>query len=90
MTNYDEVVNKTKVTPLNDTPDWTFDLLGQYQEEIARVADFYRLDTYTNQIEVIKAEQMMDAYASVGMPIGYSHWTFGKKFIQTEQNYKRG
>jgi spore cortex formation protein SpoVR/YcgB (stage V sporulation) len=90
MTNYDEVVNKAKVTPLNDTPDWTFDLLGQYQKEIARVADFYRLDTYTNQIEVIKAEQMMDAYASVGMPIGYSHWTFGKKFIQTEQNYKRG
>jgi spore cortex formation protein SpoVR/YcgB (stage V sporulation) len=90
MTNYDEIVNKVKVTPLNDTPDWTFDLLGQYQQEIARVADFYRLDTYTNQIEVIKAEQMMDAYASVGMPIGYSHWTFGKKFIQTEQNYKRG
>jgi len=82
--------HKTTVTPLDDTPDWTFDLLEQYQYEIARVADFYRLDTYTNQIEVITAEQMMDAYASVGMPIGYSHWTFGKKFIQTEQNYKRG
>ena len=85
-----ENIHKTTVTPLDDTPDWTFDLLGQYQHEIARVADFYRLDTYTNQIEVITAEQMMDAYASVGMPIGYSHWTFGKKFIQTEQNYKRG
>ena len=90
MTNYEEIVNKVKISPLSDSPDWTFDLLGQYQQEIARVADFYRLDTYTNQIEVIKAEQMMDAYASVGMPIGYSHWTFGKKFIQTEQNYKRG
>lgn len=32
----------------------------------------------------------MDAYSSVGMPIGYSHWSYGKKFIQTEQNYKRG
>jgi spore cortex formation protein SpoVR/YcgB (stage V sporulation) len=79
-----------KRTPLDDGSDWTFDLLAQYQGEIARVADFYRLDTYTNQIEVIAAEQMMDAYASVGMPIGYNHWTFGKKFIQTEQNYKRG
>lgn len=79
---------KRKVLP--DTPDWTFDLLGQYQTEIARVAEHYRLDTYTNQIEVITAEQMMDAYAGVGMPIGYNHWTFGKKFIQTEQNYKRG
>ncbi len=82
--------NKTDRVTLDDSSDWTFELLGEYQREIARVAAYYRLDTYTNQIEVITAEQMMDAYASVGMPIGYSHWTFGKKFIQTEQNYKRG
>ncbi len=80
----------TKRTPLDDQCDWNFELLAQYQVEIERVAKHYRLDTYTNQIEVITAEQMMDAYASVGMPIGYNHWTFGKKFIQTEQNYKRG
>lgn len=79
-----------EVTPLDDSPDWTFELLAQYQTEIARVAEYYQLDTYVNQIEVITAEQMMDAYAGVGMPIGYNHWTFGKKFIQTEQNYKRG
>ncbi|WP_448211123.1 SpoVR family protein [Colwellia sp. MEBiC06753] len=79
-----------KRTPLDDSPDWTFDKLELYQAEIARVAEHYRLDTYVNQIEVITAEQMMDAYASVGMPIGYNHWTFGKKFIQTEQTYKRG
>ncbi len=92
------VINNKKVseqalkqtTALDDCPDWTFELLGQYQTEIARVAEHYRLSTYTNQIEVITAEQMMDAYASIGMPIGYSHWTFGKKFIQTEQTYKRG
>ncbi len=76
--------------PINDGPDWTFELLEEYQAEIARVAEFYRLDTYPNQIEVITAEQMMDAYSSVGMPIGYSHWSYGKKFIQTEQNYRRG
>jgi spore cortex formation protein SpoVR/YcgB (stage V sporulation) len=80
--------NKSAV--LNDGPDWTFDLLEQYQTEIARVAAHYRLDTYPNQIEVIAAEQMMDAYSSIGMPIGYSHWSYGKKFIKTEQSYKRG
>ncbi|MEW6981983.1 SpoVR family protein [Colwelliaceae bacterium 6471] len=79
-----------KSKPLSDNCDWTFDLLNQYQTEIDRVAKHYRLDTYTNQIEVITAEQMMDAYAGVGMPIGYTHWSFGKKFIQTEKNYKRG
>jgi spore cortex formation protein SpoVR/YcgB (stage V sporulation) len=75
---------------MNDGPDWTFEMLAEYHTEIARVAEHYRLDTYPNQIEVITAEQMMDAYSSVGMPIGYSHWSYGKKFIQTEQNYKRG
>jgi spore cortex formation protein SpoVR/YcgB (stage V sporulation) len=77
-------------TPLSDGPDWSFELLSAYQNEIERVAKFYHLDYYPNQIEIITAEQMMDAYSSVGMPIGYSHWSYGKKFIQTEQNYKRG
>ncbi len=75
---------------LNDGPDWTFDLLESYLKEIERVAKHYRLSTYPNQIEVITAEQMMDAYAGIGMPIGYTHWSFGKKFIETEQGYKRG
>jgi stage V sporulation protein R len=75
---------------LPDGPDWTFQLLDTYQQEIARVANHYQLDTYPNQIEVITAEQMMDAYSSVGMPLGYHHWSYGKKFIHTEQHYKRG
>ncbi len=77
-------------TPLPDGPDWTFELLERYHIEIARVAEHYRLKTYPNQIEVISSEQMMDAYSSVGMPIGYHHWSFGKRFISTEQHYKRG
>ncbi|WP_115718091.1 SpoVR family protein [Gallaecimonas mangrovi] len=76
--------------PLNDGPDWTFDDLVRYDQAIARVAEHYGLDTYPNQMEVITAEQMLDAYSSVGMPIGYNHWSFGKKFIQSEQSYRRG
>jgi len=79
-----------KRKPLSESSDWTFELIEKYDTEIARIAEHYKLDTYPNQIEVITAEQMMDAYASVGMPIGYNHWSFGKKFIQTEQTYKRG
>lgn len=75
---------------LSDGPDWDFERLEAYHTEIARVAKHYGLDTYPNQIEIITAEQMMDAYSSVGMPINYHHWSFGKKFIQTEQTYKRG
>lgn len=81
---------KRSTTALSDGPEWTFDLLQQYEDEIDRVARHYKLDIYPNQIEIITAEQMMDAYASVGMPINYNHWSYGKKFIQTEQNYRRG
>lgn len=72
------------------TSEWTFDMLRRYDEEIAKVAAEYGLDTYPNQIEVISAEQMMDAYSSVGMPVGYHHWSFGKQFLSVEQRYKRG
>jgi len=75
---------------LSDGPDWTFPLIEKYEQHIDRIAKKFKLDTYPNQIEVITAEQMMDAYASIGMPLNYTHWSFGKKFIQTEQQYRRG
>ncbi len=77
--------------PISRGSEWSFDLIHRYDEEISRIArDVYSLDTYPNQIEVISAEQMMDAYASVGMPIGYNHWSFGKHFVSVENSYKRG
>jgi len=76
--------------PIATGSDWNFSVLERFDEELARLADEYRLDTYPNQIEVITTEQMMDAYASVGMPVGYHHWSFGKQFLSVEQAYKRG
>jgi spore cortex formation protein SpoVR/YcgB (stage V sporulation) len=84
------MVTTPKYKMLDDGPDWSFDLLQEYEAHIDRIAKGFKLDTYPNQIEVITAEQMMDAYASIGMPINYAHWSFGKKFIQTEQHYRRG
>ncbi len=78
-------------TPISTGSEWTFDLIRRYDEEIGRIAhDVYGLDTFRNQIEIISSEQMMDAYSSVGMPIGYNHWSFGKQFVSTESSYKRG
>jgi spore cortex formation protein SpoVR/YcgB (stage V sporulation) len=76
--------------PISEGSEWTFELIDRYDREIARVAARYGLDTYPNQIEVISAEQMMDAYSSVGMPVNYRHWSFGKEFLSVEQHYKRG
>jgi stage V sporulation protein R len=75
---------------LPEQSEWTFDLIEQAHAEIRRVAEGFGLDTYPNQLEVITAEQMMDAYASVGMPVSYGHWSFGKQFLSTEKSYKRG
>ena len=76
--------------PISQGAEWTFELVEEYHAEIAAIAADFKLDTYPNQIELITAEQMLDAYASVGMPIGYSHWSFGKHFISNEQQYRRG
>jgi spore cortex formation protein SpoVR/YcgB (stage V sporulation) len=76
--------------PISTGSEWTFELIEQYHAEITALAEEFKLDTYPNQIELITAEQMLDAYASIGMPIGYSHWSFGKHFIRNEQQYRRG
>jgi len=76
--------------PLSTNSEWTFELIELYDKEIAKIAKEFKLDTYRNQIEVITAEQMMDAYSSVGMPVGYHHWSFGKQFLNTSKQYKRG
>jgi len=74
-----------------DTSEWSFPLLERFDREIGRIAaDEFGLDTYANQIEVITSEQMIDAYSSVGLPINYHHWSFGKHFVSTEQTYRRG
>ncbi|MEJ2669664.1 MAG: SpoVR family protein [Gammaproteobacteria bacterium] len=87
-----DVSTRTKRnTPLSTEPEWTFELIEAYDNAIGHIAhDTFELDTYPNQIEIISAEQMMDAYSSVGMPVGYNHWSFGKHFVSVEQNYKRG
>lgn len=76
---------------ISDSSEWSFPLLKRFDKEIARIAhDEFGLDTYANQVEVISSEQMIDAYSSVGLPINYHHWSFGKQFVSTEQTYRRG
>lgn len=75
---------------LTETSEWTTEAIEYYDAEIGRVAADYGLDCYRHQLEIITAEQMMDSYASIGMPVYYHHWSFGKHFLETENRYKRG
>ena len=77
--------------PLFTSAEWSFDLINEAYDAIAEIGlGEMGLDIYKNQIEVITAEQMLDAYASIGMPQMYRHWSFGKHFAREESSYKRG
>ncbi|CAJ0889908.1 SpoVR family protein [Ralstonia flatus] len=75
---------------LSTGSEWTFELIRRYDQSIAQIAADFGLDTYPNQIEIITAEQMLDAYASSGLPLGYNHWSYGKHFLASERGYQRG
>ncbi len=79
-----------KSEPLPEQSEWTLPLLEKIDKDVSIIAKDFGLDTYPNQLEIITSEQMMDAYASIGLPTYYNHWSFGKSFIATEQDYKKG
>jgi stage V sporulation protein R len=71
--------------------DWDFLTLQRIHDACEKIArSELGLDVYPNQIEVITAEQMLDAYSSVGMPLFYKHWSFGKHFAFHEASYRKG
>jgi spore cortex formation protein SpoVR/YcgB (stage V sporulation) len=71
--------------------DWNFEKISRVYDEIEAVAiGDLGLDIYPNQLEIISSEQMLDAYSSVGMPLMYQHWSFGKRFVFEEHLYRKG
>ena len=71
--------------------EWDFDALDRAYKAIENIAlNELKLDVYPNQIEVISTEQMLDAYSSLGMPLMYNHWSFGKLFAREETMYRAG
>ncbi|MGC1585945.1 MAG: SpoVR family protein, partial [Rhodomicrobium sp.] len=71
--------------------DWDFDTLARIYDGVAKIGlGELGLDIYRPRIEVITTEQMLDAYASTGMPLFYRHWSFGKQFVRNEALYRKG
>ena len=77
--------------PLFDGSEWKFATMQRVYDAVEDVAlNDLGLDVYPNQIEIISSEQMLDAYASIGMPLMYNHWSFGKHFVREEGLYRKG
>lgn len=84
-------INPDIPRPLFEGADWEFSTIQRVYEAIEAIAlGEMELDIYPNQIEVIGTEQMLDAYSSIGMPLFYKHWSFGKHFARNEALYRAG
>lgn len=85
------IINDENVKPIWTQADWTFPLINQVYEEIEKVGvGEYGLNVYRNELEIISSEQMLDAYSSIGMPVFYKHWSFGKHFARDKKSYDKG
>lgn len=71
--------------------DWSYDTIQRVYDAVETIAvGEMGLQVYPNRIEVITSEQMLDAYASSGLPIFYGHWSFGKRFATQQEVYRKG
>jgi len=85
------VARANKPALLFSGSDWDFAKLSRVYGEIEALGrEELHLDTYPVQMEIISSEQMLDAYSSVGMPLMYGHWSFGKHFLHHELLYRKG
>ncbi|MEM6845757.1 MAG: SpoVR family protein [Bacteroidota bacterium] len=84
-------MDKEKYRAMFSNPNWDFATLQAADEVTDRIGkEFFKLDIYPNQIEIVTSEQMLDAYALVGLPTTYPHWKFGKDFVMNQNSYKKG
>jgi stage V sporulation protein R len=71
--------------------EWTREKIYRAIEEAKIIADEeLKLDYFPIQVEIVTTEQMIDAFASSGIPVNYHHWSFGKRFIESESYYRHG
>src|SRR3546814_14374029 len=76
-------------TPLFEGGDWNFELIRRLYDAVEDVdINEMKLDGYTNQIEVITAEPMLEAYTSEGVTPFSQHLSLGQAFLAIESERK--
>lgn len=79
------------MTLLFEGSEWSFDMLASTLHECEKIGrEELNLNLRRNQIEIITANQMLEAYTSHGMPVHYHHWSNGKSYLQQRQAYQGG
>ena len=76
--------------PLFNTDEWTIPLMDDTWEVIDKYGkEWLGLDYNEPQFQITTADQMISAYASLGLPHHYSHWSLGKSFITSKKEYQK-
>ena len=70
--------------------EWTIPFIDKSWKVISKLASKYGWKGYTPQFEIISSELMIDNSVFVGMPLMYSHWSFGKQKVQMYDQYIKG
>lgn len=70
--------------------EWDEQKLRDITEVIEQIADGYGLTYPTIQIEILSEDQMINILTSVGMPIMYHHWKFGKEYLKSKDSFGKG
>ena len=84
-------MKKKDIKNLFSKSDWNEETIQVFSEIIDKMSiDLLGLDVYPNQFEIVSSEQLLDAYALIGLPLSYNHWKFGKDYIVNTNNYKKG
>jgi spore cortex formation protein SpoVR/YcgB (stage V sporulation) len=82
---------KRRKKPLFTGSDWLVPQIEQGWEVINKIAkEKYGWEGYPVQFEIVSSLQMLDSYTTIGMPVYYSHWSFGKRQIQAQKDYESG
>jgi len=76
--------------PIARGSEWTIGTLEKFDSALSQHAQRLGLDTYPTQYELITADQMLDLCSTVGMPVHYAHWGFGKQLLAQERGYRKG
>ncbi len=76
--------------PIARGGEWTLSTLEKFDVALARHSQRLGLDTFPTQYELITADQMIDLCSTVGMPVHYAHWSFGKQLLSQERGYRKG
>ena len=68
--------------------DWNVEELDKLWSSIQRIGkEKYNLNFYKPAFELVTFEDMIRIY-SAHLPISYSHWSFGKAYLENSTKYK--